>query len=61
MRLGTRTPFGFSKALAFTVILSAFSNISCAQEVSRPGPKLILQITVDQLRDPIPSVATARI
>jgi predicted AlkP superfamily pyrophosphatase or phosphodiesterase len=36
-------------------LLAALSSTSCAQELSSPDPKLVLQITVDQLRGDLPT------
>ncbi|MCZ6762202.1 MAG: alkaline phosphatase family protein, partial [Gammaproteobacteria bacterium] len=41
--------------MLLTTALLATPGISCAQEVSHAQPKLILQITVDQLRGDLPT------
>jgi len=50
----TRSSSRVSSVLAITAILSTL-GISCAQEVSHTQPKLILQITIDQLRGDLPT------
>ena len=54
MRSTTRSSSRVSSALAITAILSTL-GIGCVQEVSHTQPKLILQITVDQLRGDLPT------
>jgi len=54
MSSNTRSSSRFSSALAITAILSTL-GISCAQEVPHTQHKLILQITVDQLRGDLPT------
>jgi len=41
--------------MLLTTALLSTPGISCAQEISHPQPKLILQITVDQLRGDLPT------
>ncbi len=50
----TRSSSRVSSALAITSLLTMF-GIGCAQEVSIVQPRLILQITVDQLRGDLPT------
>jgi predicted AlkP superfamily pyrophosphatase or phosphodiesterase len=57
--------FGYSKmntkifaplrVIISLALLAALSSSSCAQDLSSPDPKLVLQITVDQLRGDLPT------